>query len=231
MMKSLLAAVFLACLTPVAQAGLIGFTFNAGPVLYVEGGPVDPEVAAFQGFQLGESVLITFVIDDTTPDIDPIAQRGEFEDPAGTIILTGSISGTTIEMRQGVNIQLDSVMEFDLRNIAFGPELHVFELFDDTDYLAPVPIMSDPDNLATSIAELASLLDASGRFLLPNLSSSSIGAVGTEDNTVPFPFVALEFGPVAAVPIPSALFLMLLGLAALVLSKTPRMSASVSQGS
>jgi len=217
-MRSAFAALLMAVLTPFAHAGLVGFTFNAGPVTFVENGPVDPEIATFQGFQLGESVLISFTIDDTTADLDAATQRGEFEDPNGYITLIGGTSGTTIEMRQGVNIQLDSVFEFDLRNIAVGPELHVFELFGDTDYLTSVPILSDPDNLATSIAELASLLDADGHFIIPNLSISSTGAVGTEDSIGPF--IALEFGPVASVPTPSAFLLLFLGLAVLMRNRT-----------
>ncbi|MCB1865479.1 MAG: hypothetical protein KDG50_08600 [Chromatiales bacterium] len=212
-MKRLLSAFLLSCVAPAAVAAPIGFTFNAGPVVFVELGPVDPEVAAFQGFQLGESVLVTFAIDDATPDIDPIDQRGEFEDPTGTITLTGAISGTTIAMRPGVNIQLDSVFEFDLRNILVGPVLHVFELFDDTDFLSVHPILSDPDDLAVSIAELASLLDPQGHFLGLNLALGSTAAVGTLDSLGAF--VALEFGPVAWVPSAPAPLLLLLGLAAL----------------
>lgn len=212
-MRTFLATIFLLSMTPVVHAGLTGFTFDAGPVVFIEPGFVDPEVEEFQNFQLGESVLVTFTIDDATADLDPIDQRGEFEDPNGTITLTGASSGTVISMGQGVNIQLDSVFEFDLRNILFGPTLHVFELFDDTDFLAAQPIVSDPDNLATSIAELQNLLDPEGRFLLPNLARSSTAAVGTKDSLGDF--VALAFGPVAPLPTPPAFLLMLFGLATL----------------
>ncbi len=216
-MKSVIAGLFLSCITSIACAGTIGFTFNAGPVIFVENGFVDPEVEAFQDFQLDESVMVSFSIDDATIDIDPDSQRGEFEDPNGQITLTGSNSGATIEMRKGVNIQLDSVLEFDLRNILVGPELHVFELFDDTDYLASVPIISNPDNLATSIAELAALLDANNHFPHNNLSSSSFGSVGALDSLGPF--IALEFGPVAPVPALPAYLLTLFGLLAMAQNK------------
>ena len=209
-MKNLFSVLFIILLPTTAFAAPIGFTFDAGPVVFVETRPVDPEVADFQGFQLGESVLISFTIDDATADIDPGDQRGEFEDPSGTITLTGGTSGTTLEMRQGVNIQLDSEFEFDLRNIFVGPVLHVFELFDDTDFLSATPILSDPDDIATSIAELAALLDADNRFIVDNLAFSSRAAVGTEDSEDAF--VALAFGPVAPVPSPPTALLILCGL-------------------
>lgn len=208
-MKALFTALAMALLTNTALAGVVSFTFEAGPVTFVETGLVDPEVAGFQDFVLGEAVLVTITVDDSTPDLDPDSQRGEFEDPTGTITLTGADSGASILMGEGVNIQLDSVFEFDVRNIAFGPTLHTFELFDDIDYRAGVPLFSDPDSLVSSMAELTTLVDAQNRFINPNFSLKSWAAVGVLDSFGPF--VALEFGPVLPASLPATLVLLMLG--------------------
>ncbi len=193
-----------------AGAVPIGFTFDAGPILFVTGFEVDPEVEIFQSFLPGEHVLVSFTIDSMTPDLARRPQRGEFEDPDGTITLTGATSGTVLEMIGGVNVQLDTVAEFDLRNIETGPSLFEFEPFDDIDYEAVVPIMSDPDDLATSIAELSALVTPSGAFRVPNIALDSVARVGAEDTISPF--VAFGFGPVSSIPLPASGVLLLSGL-------------------
>lgn len=200
-----------------ATAAPIGFTFNAGPVIDISTFFVDEEVSVFQDLILGEDILVTFTIDSLTPDLDGAEQRGEFEDPSGTITLTGATSGTVIEMEPGVNIQLDSEMEFDLRNIADAPPAEgAFQLVDDIDFETDTAFLSDPDDLSTSIAELQALLI--GRtFGGTNTALSSTAAVVFVDSiTFPgFADPAFEFGPVpTVVPLPASLPLLALGVLA-----------------
>lgn len=207
-------------LTSPSAAAPIGFTFNAGPVLDVFPFPVDDDVAVFQDLIIGESILVTFTIDDATLDIDGAEQSGEFEDPLGTTTLTGATSGTVIEMEPGVNIQLDDEMEFDIRSITDGPPAEgAFQLFDDIDFETATPILSDPDNLATSIAELQALL-IGDVFGVENTALDSTGVVLFVDSLT-FPGgadFAFEFGPVpstdAAVPLPASMPLLIASLLA-----------------
>lgn len=206
-----------------AAAAPIGFTFDAGPVLFVERSPLlPPGISDVRTFIEGEHVLVTFTIESTTSDDDVEVGSGEFEDPNGTITLTGKQSGTTIAMRNGVNIQLDTVFEFDLRNIQnFPPFPGEFNLFDDIDYEAATPILRNPDDLAGSIAELAALLDGDGRFIPPNTALGSTGIVDAFALGIgPFPFPdVLEFGPVTNVPLPASALLLLSGLGALAVAR------------
>lgn len=211
-------AVLAGFLAGTAGAAPIGFTFNAGPVIFVERSPFLPAgVANVRNFIEGEDVLVTFTIDDMAIDIDGDGSngRGEFEDPSGSITLVGAISGTTIAMRPGVNIQLDSAFEFDLRNLDTTPPANgEFNLWNDIDYESTTPLVSDPDDLAGSIAELAALLDGDGRFIPPNTALGSTGVVETFDGDFGFFPDILEFGPIS-VPLPASALLLLSGLGAL----------------
>ncbi|MEM9044291.1 MAG: hypothetical protein AAGC81_06325 [Pseudomonadota bacterium] len=204
-------AIVVGLLAQPAHSAPIGFEFNAGELIFVEEFLFDPEVEVILDFIVGEDILVGFTIDDATPDQDAAAGRGEFEDPNGTITLRGASSGTILSLINGVNIQLDDTNEFDLRNIAVGPSLFAFELFDDIDFETDTPIISDPDNLATSIQELSSFIVAGGFFQINNTALDSTARVGSEDSLGTF--VALEFGPVASVPLPPAFLLLILGCA------------------
>ena len=207
-MKRLLASfgVAAALFTTPAQAATIGFEFNAGQLTFIETILFDPEVEIIEGFILGEDILVSFTIDDQTADIDPLPGRAEYEDPFGTISIRGADSGTVLDLINGVNIQLDGPDEFDLRNIETDLGFGEFALTNDIDFGTNVPILSDPEDLAGSIAELAALLDENGVFQISNtaiFSSAEIDAVDSEGE-----FSALEFGPVTSVPVPPALALM-----------------------
>lgn len=199
-----------------AIAAPIGFTFNAGPVLFVEDGDFMPPGNAqnLTDFQEGEDVIIEFTIDDeTAPELDGFGDTSiDYFDPAGQIILRGAMSGAEVFLDDGVRVELSNFNEFDLSSFPAGPlELGDLVLVDDTDYRADVDFLTDPFDLTQSFAELDAILSADGS-LLPNRSVFSTGVVAffVPEEEGGFVVGAMEFGPVATpIPVPAGLPLLL----------------------
>lgn len=204
---------------PVASSSIaapVGFTFNAGPVLFVEEADFLPQRNAqnLTDFQEGEDVLVEFFIDDGTlgefdgPGDDSI----DYFDPNGQIILRGAMSGAEVFLDDGVRVELSGFNEFDLSSFPAGPlDPGDLVLADDTDYRADVNFLTNPFDLAQSFAELDAILGVNGSTLL-NQSVNSTGVVAYFDIDEEGPFIAdaLEFGPVATpVPVPAGLPLLL----------------------
>ncbi len=205
-----------------AVAAPVGFGFNAGAVTQID----DVQATgAFAGFVIGEDLFVEFTIDDGTPDTEAADDDANYEDPAGTIKITGLTSNTMIMMNLGVEVEFDDPGEFELESLeenADDTDSGYFLDGDaDVDTDETPPLVSDPENLAQSISELQALLDAQGVFS---------GIVNTTTNVAEINFfvprdgeigpnATLVFGPVptnpAAIPLPAGGALLISGVLAL----------------
>lgn len=210
MRRVVFAAATALALAPVtAPAVPVGFQFNAGQV---ENIPNRRSSLAdiFDDFILGEDVLVEVMIDSATPDSDAAEDRGLFLDPLGSLVFTGAVSGATFSTFGGVAIELDSTNEFDVSSFFAGPLPEGgFELFDDIDVgtARHQPLVTDPDNLVSSIDELA-IAFATGDLAVRNTAQASSARIRFRNRRDSLR-TSLEFGPVASVPVPAALPLML----------------------
>ncbi len=200
-----------------AIAAPVGFSFNAGPVLFVEDGDFMPPGNAqnLTNFENGEDVIVEFTVDSETPaEIDdPGDTSVDYFDPFGQIILRGAMSGAEVFLDDGVRVELSNFNEFDLSSFPAQPlQLGDLVLADDTDYRASTDFLTDPFDLEQSLAELDAILNVDGS-ILPNRSVFSTGVVAffvPDEFDGPFVVDALEFGPVATpVPAPAGLPLLL----------------------
>ena len=163
-----------------ASAAPITFEFNAGPITYLERAPSTPD--AFDGFVLDEDVLVQFSLDDEVRDRARRPNRGIFEDELADIVLTGASSGAMIEMiGVGAYIEVDSRSEIDFNSLfftsPFDPISFASDESSDIDITFVEPVFSDPNNLATTLAEFIALLDEDGNLTVPNVSKSSSAEV------------------------------------------------------
>ena len=206
-------AMALTMLAGSAIAAPVGFSFNAGPVLFVEEGDFLPPGNAqnLTDFETGEDVIVEFTVDSETPaEIDgPGDTSVDYFDPFGQIILRGAMSGAEVFLDDGVRVELSNFNEFDLSSFPAQPlALGDLVLVDDTDYRANTDFLTDPLDLVQSLAELDAILNVDGSTL-PNRSVFSTGAVAffvPEGGEGGFVVDAMEFGPVAtAIPVPSGL--------------------------
>lgn len=200
-----------------AMAAPIGFGFNAGSISSIS----DPEATGvFNGFLVGENLFINFTLDDATPDTDPTANGGRYFDPAGTLNVRGLTSNTMLTLELGVEVDLDDPGEFELDGDvpAFNDTDSglVLEGDIDLDTNEAPPLVSDPNDLSQSIADLSALLNPDGVFTgitnqTDNIASLSFFIAGdgnTDENAI------LSFGtvPTAPVPLPAGAWLLLSGL-------------------
>ena len=222
MKLKLAAAAVFAAFSTTASAATIGFGFNAGPVTEI----FDPNNSgAFAGFVVGEDLFVEFEIESTTADSKATAGSSSFFDPSGRITVTGLTTGTTLVMNPGVEIQFDDNTEFELdAGIIAGDDTYNGYLLEfDTDLVQLPQLVSDPDNLSLSIAELKAKLvnDIFRGFTNGADLKATINFFIAGDGDMS-PAAALEFGPVPTdptpVPVPAAapLFAAGLGLIALI---------------
>jgi hypothetical protein len=101
----------------------VGFTFNAGPVLFVETNLPPGNAQNLADFQLGENVLVEFTVDDGTPAEvdDPGDTSVDYFDPNSQIILRGALSGAEVFLDDGVRVELSDFNEFDFSSFPAGP--------------------------------------------------------------------------------------------------------------
>lgn len=218
------AAFALVQMSGTASAVPIGFQFNAGQVIDIPNRQ-SSLADVFDDFILGEDLLVDFRIESSTPDLDPTLNRGLFLDPLGSLIFTGAVSGATFSTFGGVALELDATNEFDISSFFEGPLPEgEFELFDDIDVTTAEsqPLLTDPDDLVRSITELSEsfTLTALG---IRNRAQSSSGQIGFRNRRDRLRS-ALEFGPVASVPVPAALPLMIGALGVLLVGARRRRS-------
>lgn len=227
----------IAAIAVASPAAALTFSFNAGPVIFKDDFPDTPQAIA--DFDVGEDVIVSITIDDTAPDLDDAAGRGLFEDETGDLKITGADTGAMIEMLDiGISVEIDSAREIDFDTLFFVSELDPFGLSDfpggDIDVGFEEDVISDPDTLATSLTECASLIAPNGRLRLPNTATGStalldfyLPALGEGEPGGPPDgsgdvFLGLEFGPVQAVPAPAALPLLLISLGAIAVASRRR---------
>ena len=123
MRKQFMPAVAVALLAGSAIAAPVGFTFNAGPVLFVETNLPPGNAQNLADFQLGENVLVEFTVDDATPAEvdDPGDTSVDYFDPNSQIILRGALSGAEVFLDDGVRVELSDFNESDLSSFPAGP--------------------------------------------------------------------------------------------------------------
>ena len=140
-------------LTTIAQSAQITLKFDhLGPAISVAAG--SPEAAA--GFQIGENILATITIDDTTPDTDA-SNDGKFQDFGGSITLTGETSGASLLYSGGVDFELDSNDELEIDSAdqtASSLSLQVIQ--GDIDIEVSGSFFTDHDDLSQVIKDLLS---------------------------------------------------------------------------
>lgn len=213
------------------HAAPVTFEFNAGPILYLDDFPdTPPEIAAFM---VGEDVLIQYAMDSSVADQDPTAGRGYYEDPFADVTLTGTISGAVITMTEiGAIIEVDSAREIDFNTYWLVSDLDPFGIADevgsDIDIGFEADQFSNPDDLATTLAEFTALLDPSGVLIPRNTATSSTATLAfwLDDpfSSDPEDGMYIEegiiFGPVpVTVPIPPAAPLLAAGVMLLALRR------------
>ena len=229
--------IFLSATLIAAPAAALTFSFNAGPVIFKDDFPDTPEEIA--AFDLGEDVLVTITIDPTAEDLDDDLGRGLFEDEFGDLKITGATTGAMIEMLDiGIGVEIDTAREIDFDTLFLVSDLDPFGLSDlagsDIDIGFAGDVFSDPDTLATSLAEFTALIGPDGNLLTQNTATASTALLdfylpGIGEGEPGGPpvgsgdvFVGLEFGPVQSVPAPAGLPLLMLGLGALVFASRRR---------
>ncbi|MDG1970706.1 MAG: hypothetical protein P8I56_06990, partial [Paracoccaceae bacterium] len=116
MRKQFMPAVAVALLAGSAIAAPVGFTFNVGPVLFVETNLPPGNAQNLADFQLGENVLVEFTVDDATPAEvdDPGDTSVDYFDPNSQIILRGALSDAEVFLDDGVRVELSDFNESDL---------------------------------------------------------------------------------------------------------------------
>lgn len=191
-------------------------TFNAGPVIFLS--PDAP--AEYSGFEIGEDILLTLTIDTTVPDQYSSSISGRYEDALGTIRLVGANSGTTVDLLGGVDLEFDRVDEFDVDDVDTIFTLGSTFLDDDTDLLATIGLVSDPDDLAQILMELQARIGPNFEFFgfenrSPGSSAGVDAILSRDESGDAVETRILTFGPVpATIPLPGALPLLLVGLGA-----------------
>jgi hypothetical protein len=179
------------------SAAPITVTFNAGAISNISS---DMSIFDFTQFQLGENLIFTITMDTAVADINGAVGAGRFQDVAGTMVATGSITGTTIVLSNGVEVEVNNLREMDFESSLSEPSLlNPLILDNDIDYTAPFDIFTDPDNLALSLNEFL-------RSSFANQASSSTGEIEFFSGG-PNGFVGLEFGPAIATPVPATIWL------------------------
>ncbi|MEO1293544.1 MAG: hypothetical protein AAFV62_12055 [Pseudomonadota bacterium] len=180
----------------------------------------------FTQFQIGETILVTFTVDEATPDTNAPDQSGFFGDPLGTISILGETSGTFLLMSpgSGVLVDVDDEEEFELKSLEDIPSADIpITLDDDVDLnTLGTDVFSDPDDFSTVLAELIAL----GTF--PNASGNSAQVrVFDQNDPSGIGLLGLQFGPApdgariipgdvgAVIPLPAPAALLLTGLVGL----------------
>lgn len=216
-----------------ASAAQITFTFNAGPVLYIDDFPLTPP--EITDFELGEDVLLEWTLDDAVADLeDGISGRGYFVDDEADLIMRGASSGAEIVMTDiGAIIEVDGPDEIDFNTFWLVSPDDPFGFGDDVgsdvDFGFQTNVFSDPDTLSTVLTEFTGLLDGSGRLTVPNTAFDSTAhlAFWEFDPFTPDPDDGqlIEYGvvfgpaPPAVVPLPPGLALMAGGMGLLALRR------------
>ncbi|MEO1089073.1 MAG: hypothetical protein AAFX81_00440 [Pseudomonadota bacterium] len=77
--------------------------------------------AEVQAFRLGEDVRLTFELDDGTADDEPELGAGDFEDPLGTLSITGLVSGAVLDFGGGVDFFNPVKGLIEVNVLEFGP--------------------------------------------------------------------------------------------------------------
>jgi hypothetical protein len=156
--------VLLTCLLAIGnvQAGLITISANnVGAIISIDAN--SPEQAA--GFELGELLLLYFTVSNSLADVDSAIGDGKFNDPNGTITLTGLTSGATMTYFGGVQIQVDDIEEFEIDTLQDEATALVTSILEgDIDFNTEgTAFFTNPDSLTAVLADLlgSSFLNAS----------------------------------------------------------------------
>ena len=217
-------AAFLALSATTVDAATVGFGFNAGPVTSIR----HNAPAAIQAFQLGEDIFIEFTMSSTVADTDRSSRGGNFEDRSGTLRITGLTSGATLDISGGVEVDLDDTEEFELESARNRPNAaNPFVMTDDTDLdtMGNGDLVSNPNDLAQSIRELAALVNSNGFFTVVNRDRADGGIDYYDPIRRRVIRDVIEFGPVptgqpdpvapSPVPLPASALFLAAGLAGL----------------
>jgi len=138
-----------------ANAGLVTLEADVGPITTLHGGS-DEAVA---GFLLGEEIRAAFTFDDATIDSRGQPDGGRFNDPTGTIRLTGKTSGATFLYLGGIEIEVDDEQELEWESLSTSdgyatlgqPNLISGDIDMDT---KGTSFFSDPYTLTTVVSDL-----------------------------------------------------------------------------
>ncbi len=193
------------------QAAIISVQVdNIGSVTSITSG--SPEEAA--GFLVGEDIQLNFTFDDTTPDNNPDIGAASYQDPNGTLTLTGLTSGSTLSYFGGIDLELDDDQELEIDGIPADATPSITPALNgDIDLNTQgTPFFSDVDDLSSVFADLFA-------NPFPNLSTSasntafwdgSASVTGMDIGPVPNPATFTNVTPAAAVPEPSSMLSLLL---------------------
>lgn len=214
------------------SAAVVSFTFDAGPVIFRAANNLRPNMSFFSNFIIGESILVTITIDDQSPDLRPINPfAGRYVDRlTGGATITGKTSGTTFDITNGIEIELDRPREIDFTSPPINPANidNTTILFDepnggDIDILARFfnPITFQPNVLTNVIAGFERKLTGAPDFLFDRVQLAQDSTASIVFFNQNGPRTALEFGPVpgrntpAPVPVPTSVAMMGSAVAAL----------------
>ena len=217
----------LALLVP-AQAEAVTITVNAGPVTAISS-TANPYFD-FTQFMLGEDLIVQATFDPTPAanqvDDSSSSSRGRFIDPLGIFTVTGVISGASLQLSPGVEIEFinrsNGTSAFDLESPHSEPTAAIpLIIDDDIDFDFAVGIFTDPNDLLLSLDEFLAV-PSSDLFSTNTGSNADVeffdgDAFGTN---------GLKYGPaVNIVPLPATLPLLLTGLAVFGLVRRCRTAA------
>ena len=205
----------LGLLAPV-QAEAVTITANVGPIKEINnnlpnGNP--NTIFDFTQFQLGEHIILDVTFDlsvaSNLVDLNPLAGEGRFVDPNGTFRLTGSVTGTSLTLSPGVELEFNSDRALDFESPHSEPTAGIpLIIDDDVDFDFAFGVFSNPDDLLVSIDDLFASLP------LVNVGSSGSDADVEFFDGDSFGTNGIKYGPaVSIVPLPATLPLLLTGLA------------------
>ncbi|MEM1363584.1 MAG: hypothetical protein AAGF94_18060 [Pseudomonadota bacterium] len=202
-----------------AKADVVSFTFDAGPVTF-RAENLRPNMAFFSDFIVGETIFVTITIDDQLPDLRPLPFRGRYVDRiTGGATIRGGTSGTTFDITNGIEIELDQPNEIDFTSppLLGAPNINTI-LFDepnggDIDIRSRffLPITLRPSVLENVIAGFTRKLTGAPDFRFNRLQLDQMSEASIIIFNLTGPREVLSFGPVpgrsgpAPVPLPATL--------------------------